>query len=450
MNAAPWKAYLAKRQFPGPWRLAGAPGAGFAGAVIIPALAEADSLPATLASLAANPRRELARWLVVVVVNQRGDADPATTAENQATLALLGSANRLWAGLQLAWVDAASPGCELPPGEGVGLARKLGCDLALERLDWGRQGGGPLLAMLDADTLVETNYLAALKDHFATRPEGAATVAFCHQPGESPRLAAAITRYELYLRSYLLGLTLAGSPYAYPTVGSTVVCRALAYLRAGGMNRRLAGEDFYFLQQLAKTAGVAPLGATLVYPAARLSARVPFGTGPALGKILSGDSALTLCHPCEAFLLLRDWLSCAAGAGPDTSAGALLRRAAAIAPGLGDFLAEINLVQRWEKLRRNHPGQPALLRAFHGWFDALQTRRLLHRLATAGYPRQRAETALPSLLQAAGLKPETEIGKQLALLRGLQNVRPVSAPPPLFATGGGHRRPASPCPGREA
>lgn len=449
MHPSSLKKYLAKRRYPGPWTLEGEPGDGFAGAVVIPALAEAESLPATLTSLAANPRRELARWLVVVVVNQRGAADPATKAENQATLALLGSANRLWDGLHLAWVDAASPGCELPPGEGVGLARKLGCDLALERLDWARQGG-PLLAMLDADTLVETNYLAALQDHFATRSEGAATVAFCHQPGESAPLAAAITRYELYLRSYLLGLTLAGSPYAYPTIGSTIACRALAYLRAGGMNRRLAGEDFYFLQQLAKTTGVAPLGATLVRPAARLSSRVPFGTGPALEKVLAGDDAVTLCHPCEAFLLLRGWLDCAAGAGPETSAALLLDRAAALAPELGDFLAETGLVASWEKLRRNHPRRPALRRAFHGWFDALQTRRLLHRLATSGYPRERAEKVLPSLLHASGIKPETEIGKQLALLRRLQNVRPVAAPPPLFAAGAGHPGLASPCPGREA
>ncbi|AMV71030.1 hypothetical protein DBW_0639 [Desulfuromonas sp. DDH964] len=449
MNAAPWKSYLTRRQFPGPWRLEGDPGEGFAGAVIIPALAEAASLPATLTSLAANPRQELARWLIIVVVNQRGDADPITKVENQATLARLDSADRRWDGLHLAWVDAASPGCELPPGEGVGLARKLGCDLALERLDWARRGG-PLLAMLDADTLVAPNYLAALQDHFATRPEGAATVAFCHQPGENALLDAAITRYELYLRSYLLGLTLAGSPYAYPTVGSTIVCRALAYLRAGGMNRRLAGEDFYFLQQLAKTAGVAPLGTTLVEPAARLSSRVPFGTGPALEKILGGDPALTLCHPWEAFLLLRDWLTCAAGAGPETGAVELLRQAVTLAPELGDFLAATGLVSNWEKLRRNHPAQPALRRAFHGWFDALQTRRLLHRLAATGYPRATAEKVLPDLLQAAGLPPETEIGKQLALLRRLQNVRPVTASPSFFAPGDGHRGLASPCPGRKA
>jgi len=44
----------------------------------------------------------------------------------------------------------------------------------------------------------------------------------------------------------------AGSPYAYHTIGSAFACRAEAYIAAGGMNRRHAAEDFYFLQQLAK------------------------------------------------------------------------------------------------------------------------------------------------------------------------------------------------------
>ncbi len=275
--------------------------------------------------------------------------------------------------------------------------------------------------MLDADTLVAANYLAALQRHFAARPEGAATVPFCHQPGENPALDDAIRRYEVYLRGYLLGLTLAGSPYAYPTIGSTIACRAAAYLRAGGMNRRQAGEDFYFLQQLAKTGGVVPLTGTLVQPAARPSQRVPFGTGPILRRLVAGDPAAVLCHPREAFVLLRDWLALADRAAPATSGAELLAAAGKIAPELGGFLGELGLVRCWDLLRRTHRSRGALTRGFHGWFDALQTRRLLHRLAAGTCPRVPAEQALPPLLAWAGLEPAEKIGRQLALLQGLQH-----------------------------
>ena len=331
-----------------------------------------------------------------------------------------------------------------PPGEGVGLARKLGCDLVLERLDW-HLPGGPLLAMLDADTLVDDDYLAALDAHFAATREDTATLPFCHQPGADPAAEAAICRYEVYLRGYLLGLTLAGSPYAYPTVGSTIACRASAYLAAGGMNRRQAGEDFYFLQQLAKTGGVAPLAGTLVRPAARLSTRVPFGTGPALARQLAGDRDQVACHPDGAFALLGEWLALAGTATPETGGAALLAGADRIHPDLGAFLERLGLLSCWDRLRRTHRTKAALNRAFHGWFDALQTRRLLHHLACGSYPRAAAEETLPPLLTRAGLEPAVEIGKQLALLRFSQNPGPAGGihPLPLATHGSIRPRPIS-------
>ncbi len=99
MTLPPWQRYLAKRAATGPWRLEGEPGRGFNGAVVIPALAETASLPHTLASLAANPPEQLARWLVVIVVNHRADVDPAAQADNRHTLAMLAAADQRWPGL---------------------------------------------------------------------------------------------------------------------------------------------------------------------------------------------------------------------------------------------------------------------------------------------------------------------------------------------------------------
>ena len=58
--------------------------------------------------------------------------------------------------------------------------------------------------------------------------------------------------------------------------------RAHAYARQGGMNRRQAGEDFYFMQKLVDGEQVENIAEATVFPSARLSHRVPFGTGKAL------------------------------------------------------------------------------------------------------------------------------------------------------------------------
>ncbi len=70
-------AYLMSRAAAGPWELAGDGVTGFAGAAVIPALAESARLPATLLSLAAASPELLACWLVVVVMNHRPDTPDA-------------------------------------------------------------------------------------------------------------------------------------------------------------------------------------------------------------------------------------------------------------------------------------------------------------------------------------------------------------------------------------
>jgi hypothetical protein len=422
MLPSPLTRYLAKRAFPGPWTLEGCARTGFAGAVVIPALAESAHLFATLESLAANPPELLERFLAVVVVNHRADASPEEQADNRLTLRRLESGEGVPKGLRLAWVDAASPGRELPPGEGVGLARKLGFDLALGRLDWSRR---PLLASLDADTLVEPSYLPALVRHFKTARAGGAVLPFRHRPGATTEVEAAIIRYELFLRHYVLGLALAGSPYAYHTVGSAMACSASAYLKAGGMNRRRAAEDFYFLQQLAKTCGVAQLAGTVVHPSSRPSLRVPFGTGRAVGRLLAGEEVVRF-YPPEAFETLGRWLALV-GERSGERGQILAAQAGQLAPPLVDYLEEIGFVAVWERLQNTHRRPEKLLTAFHGWFDALRTLRLIRRLGAASEP----ETALAALLRRAGLRTADDSGGQLQQLRALQGAGGMAGSPEI-------------------
>ena len=202
--------YLQTRSVKGPWKIAGTGQEDFDGVVVIPALAEGQYLLATLASLAQNPSDLLSRFLILVVVNHRQDAPLSAKMDNHQTLQRLAARKPSLDNLHLAWVDAASSGLELPKKTGgVGLARKIGMDLALPRFDYEKVT--PLFISLDADTLVRPDYLSALIRHFQDAKVSGAVIPFCHQPGSTPAEDRAIKRYELFLRAYVLGLSRAGS-----------------------------------------------------------------------------------------------------------------------------------------------------------------------------------------------------------------------------------------------
>jgi hypothetical protein len=403
----------------GPWRIEGCTEGGFGGAVVIPALAESATLFATLSSLACNPQELCGRFLTLVVVNQRADAPDEDRADNLALLMRLAAGDPRLSRLKLAWVDAASPGLEMPVnGGGVGLARRIGLDLALSRLEG--LNGDPLLVCLDADTLVRPDYLPALARHFVQSACGAAVIPFCHQRGPSAESDRIISRYELFLRSYVLGLALAGSPYAFHSVGSAMACRASSYVKIGGMNSRSAGEDFYFLQQLARTVGVEQVRGTVVHPSPRASRRVPFGTGRSVLRMLAGGEREQLFYHPACFHLLGGWLALVA-AQPDTDGRSLREQAGGVSPCLGEFLDLNRFEEIWGKLRRNNPGPMALLKAYHGWFDGLKTMKLIHHLSAGPFPRCEPEDALADLFAWGGLAPVSGIENQLKALRYLQN-----------------------------
>jgi hypothetical protein len=312
-------------------------------------------------------------------------------------------------------VDAASPGLELPAKTGgVGLARRIGMDLALPLLP-----PDGIMVCLDADTLVEPGYLPAISEHFRTHREGGAVIPFRHQSGESGGEERAITLYELFLRHYVLGLQRAGSPYAFHCVGSAMACSAAAYLKMGGMNARSAGEDFYFLQQLQRTSGIAQVAGTTVHPAARSSHRVPFGTGKSIARILEQGEQSQSFYRTDCFRILGEWLA-VVEEGTALSGGELLAAGARLDPELASYLELAGFPEVWERLSRNAGAPEALKVAFHGWFDALKTVRLIHHLSQS-YPRCQADESLPELFRFCGVAPAQGELAQLNLLRAMQN-----------------------------
>ena len=308
-----------------PWRLQAADSRACEQIVVIPAYAERDSLFCTLASVAANPEAMLVKTMVLCVVNNRA-ASPAEDKENNAqTLAMLnalvrrqsfdipkadGKLREAWQAvaaspLRLGFIDATSPGLEIPDrAGGVGMARKIGMDAALRLLATSEQKPRLILS-LDADTLVRPDYLSGVRSAFASGRAQAGILDYEHQMPPDLAGQTAICRYEIFLRYWVLGLQFACSPYAFHSIGSTMATTDEGYLSVRGMNRREAGEDFYFLNKLAKAGPLRRIRETRVYPSGRASARVPFGTGAAVAKMVSGARSDFLLYDPRIFIVLR-------------------------------------------------------------------------------------------------------------------------------------------------
>ena len=191
---------------------------------------------------------------------------------------------------------------------GAGLARKKGMDEAVVRFNYiGKPDG--LLVSLDADTLVKENYLVEIEKYFQKNPGHiGATISFRHQlQGLNERHRIGILLYEKYLKYYKDAVAFTGYPFSIFTIGSAFVVTAGAYVKRGGMNRRKAGEDFYFLQNLTQQGRVGEINSTTVYPSARLSERVPFGTGPIMKRWMEGNENLTQTYSLQAFSDLKDF-----------------------------------------------------------------------------------------------------------------------------------------------
>lgn len=414
--------YLDKYSVGNRWHINTAGYNGIDNVVVIPALAETSRLFSTLASLSGNAREELAHTLILCVINNKSihQTIPGDFKDNQITLRILKElvdgkmpetggllddsvSKILKNNLRIAYVDASSPEFEMPDKiGGVGFARKIGFDLALKGFDYGREGI-KLLFSLDADTLVEKTYLKAVRSFFEKERTHAAVIEFMHRDAGNHDEQAAICCYETFLRYYVLGLAYAGSHYAFHSIGSTMVCTADAYAAVRGMNRRKAGEDFYFLDKLAKIKSVGAINTTRVYPSSRQSERVPFGTGKRIARFLEEshhESEYVLYDP-RVFAILKKWLEYISSCS-DRDEEVILIKAGEIHPSLEEYLREQRFPDIWRRLKKNSRSSSVLLKHFLLWFDGLKTLKLINHLTRNGIPSIDMFSALRQLLKMTG------------------------------------------------
>jgi hypothetical protein len=247
---------------------------------------------------------------VIIVINAPPGSSEQDISNNILTLSRIDQwNNHCNCFFRLFVIDAGQP---CIPDWGVGLARKAGMDEAARRFNsTGRAEG--VIVNLDADCLVKKNYFTSICNEFLMIKDRKACSVYFEHPlkgVEFPEINyLAVTLYELHLRYYYQGLILSTFPHVFHTVGSSIAVKSLPYIKAGGMNRRQAGEDLYFVQKIVNSGGYFYLNSTTVYPSPRVSLRVPFGTGPVMARIAEMKSPSLLTYNIGTFIELRSFFS---------------------------------------------------------------------------------------------------------------------------------------------
>lgn len=290
-------------------------------------------------------------------------------------------------------------------GWGVGLARKTGMDEAVRRFNQLNKPDGIILN-LDADCIVESNYFVSICSELLYKKDRTACSIYFEHPLSGndfeDKIYKYISLYELHLRYYFQGLAFSGFPYVFHTVGSAIAVKALSYVKAGGMNRRQAGEDFYFIQKLVPAGGYFNLNSTVVYPSPRASSRVPFGTGASIGKLTGENSKTLLTYNFLAFRELRLFFGMSEKFYQSNS-DELSEYYKSFPPGIKSFLVKNEWVEKMTEIRNNTTNLLSYEKRFFGWFNMFKIVKYLNHVSQEIFDKKPVPESASDLLDAIGI-----------------------------------------------
>ena len=281
---------------------------------------------------------------------------------------------------------------------GAGMARKIGMDEVIRRFNSINRHDGVIIST-DADCLFSPNYLQQIELAFSRKSCFAATLNFKHRVEEMADLKQrlGIQLYENYLHYYKKALDFAGFPDSIYTIGSAFAVRADAYVKQGGMNRRQAGEDFYFLNKLTKLGKIVEINDACVYPSARVSDRVPFGTGAAMTKWMNDADDLSLTYNFAAFLDLKVLFDRVDSLFRIASVAEFI---SSLPPSVREYLESLNFSEKLDEINKYSSNLMSFRKRFFQFFDAFIILRFLNLAHEKYYPEQKLPEAIAQLKEA--------------------------------------------------
>ncbi len=263
---------------------------------------------------------------------------------------------------------------------GVGLARKIGMDEACLRLETVGNPTGAIVCF-DGDSLCDPNYLTEIEKHFERYPKMQGASIYFEHPVEGERFSSelyeAIIGYELHLRIFVQAQRWSGFPFATQTIGSSMAVRNDAYQEQCGMNKRQAGEDFYFLHKFTPLGRVREINTTRVIPSPRPSHRVPFGTGKAVEKLLESNAGQTTYSP-QSFRDLKRFF--------DQISAFYHLHSYELPESVASFLATRSFNERVAEIRSHVTSFDGFQTRFFRYFNAFLIMKYLHHARDHFYP----------------------------------------------------------------
>ena len=421
--------------------------------VIIPACGEYEYLPGALDSIAnCQVVSNKSRVLCIVVLNGNQAREMEFKASNKKmrdwlaklTIPIFSGLNPdgtcpqslvSWQGIEILIVDRSQEPWLIPSDQGVGMVRKIGADIALLLISAGKIAS-PWIHNTDADARVPSDYFLRTSEQIvstAGKAKKASCYIYPYQHIPNPNMGQqehniywpAVIDYELWLRYYVAGLQWAGSCYAYPSIGSLLACHSLAYARTRGFPKKMAGEDFYFQNKLAKMGSMVNLEGEPIRLLTRPSSRVPFGTGQGTIKISQLNQAgqqYEVYHPLV-FDFLRGFLAAAGDwllapeKTTDEKQAVFYSALQKLLPARGqkeidraewlqNLLIELQVFKNLSAAEKRSRSSEGAKQQFDDWFDSFRTLKLIHRLRDDLY----GSLALGEALQASNFlqKPGQE------------------------------------------
>ncbi len=295
---------------------------------------------------------------------------------------------------------------------GVGLARKAGMDEATRRFEHINNEKGIILCF-DADCTCAPNYVSEVYKSFTQKKLKGASIYYEHKFNTLTKPEKeGILQYELHLRYYVNGLRQAGYPYAFHTVGSSMAIRVDIYRKAGGMNRRKAGEDFHFLHKAIPFGNFDEITTTAVYPSARISTRVPFGTGKAMGDWINQNQTTFYSYHPAIFKKIGQLLKLVPYFYNNEHLNETIKP---LTTDIKSYLEQEAFAAAVKDINRQSSNLTTFIHRWFGWFNGLRALHLVH------YIRDNKYASIP-INEAASQLLKMDDNSTLALLEIYRNL----------------------------
>ena len=342
--------------------------------IIIPVYNELEYITHTLESINEQDQELLNHLLVILVINNSSMESKKIIDENYKTHQLI-EKNKY--NFEYIILDCYSKSQAINKKYfGVGLARKIGFDFAVQ---YSKKNS--LFFSLDADTLISSTYLKTIINFYKDTMFHACTVNFKHQKSKDSLINKGIRIYEKQLLKIAKKIRSCNSPYGYVSMGSAIICTAEAYILIGGMPKRKAGEDFYFLQSLAKYTKIHFIDKILVHPSSRSEQRVHLGTGYRMKEFLETKKFNNLFFSDSTFYEIKKFISIATNNYKCSYRDLNKELIQNLGDNICNFLNENSFEKVWIKISLNSKTKKQFMVFFHQWFDALKIMQLLKRIS---------------------------------------------------------------------